>query len=945
MSTSYQGPIVRYNEVAHPTRVLVKHVEINEDGSVSKGRGGQIPAGCTVSTKTAPLGQYVHDAFYCGTSKYILPANCELGDATPITSKDFPIDGGVDRTSQTLKYVTGPAVLTFDHDPHPRSPLVLSGPDALHKLLSDLLPTVFAMAAYGGYDSSGSYIYDTDGNQVSGRRGFHVAFAVCDATCIREAAVRLFKLLWLADFGYIAVTRDGKAIPRTVFDMKVVEPQQPLFAGGAHCVNAVQRRPDPIWQNGGYLNLAEVPHLSHAEEREYLRKLEAAKAEAKPECDLAKCEYTRQSVEKLVHSGGIPVGQAKQIVASRMGGTLVGNDRVNFDAFGWVSVAEVLRDPKRYDNATLADPIDGDVCGKAIFFANAESGIPLIYSHAHGGGKFFLKHDLSSLLSWVAATSRDEVLDQWLNDLPGAALRKDEHERYLAAVKDKTGISITVLRAAAKDASRMAAAVANASLTEDPGLFLAKRLLDQHYQGGANLLALESGYFWHYTGTHWEQIKETVLEGLLQNLATELWDQILKMWDVFGKKPSTLAALLSSAVTCLQNLVVVPGDPLRLNSTRPSVINCSNGEVWLLKEGAELRAHSPNSYLTSCSTIEYDPSAKAPTFEIAIRGILSFPGGDPMPDQDEMVRHVEELMGYTIQTRRNLKMFVLIVGPGDNGKTKLVKLLTLIMGMDAIAFDRLAGVDESGNRFAAGRLVGKLALVDDDVDFEYLLPDGLLKKIAEEKPLTAEGKFKDHFSFVAQIVPWLLGNSWPRSRDLTRGMQTRANVLHLPRSFLRPSECGENHPDRQRPGLWDNVYGHEMSGVLNRLIAGYYRVAERDGFQPPKSAQKAFDMWIADANVVARFVAEACQPIDPGKSGFTTTEGYEAFICWCDQNGVQQKHRPQANQFKKRLEDLGIKVSHTEKGTGVFGYGLMKEWRVIRPHQANASGRSLRTVG
>ena len=286
MGKAFEGPMVRYNVVSHPTRILVKHVEIKQDGSISKGRGGQIPVGCTVSTKTANLGKYVHDAFNGGTGQYILPANCELGDCTPISSKDFPVEGGVDRTTQTLKYVAGPAVLSFDHDPHPRSPLVISGPEALHELLSDLLPTVFSMAAYGGYDSSGSYIYDTAGNQITGRKGFHVAFAVSDATMIREVADRLFKRLWLAGHGYIAISRDGKAMPRTLFDMKVVEPQQPIFAGGAHCVNAEQRRPDPVWHDGDYLNLADIPPLSQAEEREYLRKLEAAKAEAKPECVL-----------------------------------------------------------------------------------------------------------------------------------------------------------------------------------------------------------------------------------------------------------------------------------------------------------------------------------------------------------------------------------------------------------------------------------------------------------------------------------------------------------------------------------------------------------------------------------------------------------------------------------------------------------------------------------
>ena len=127
--------------------------------------------------------------------------------------------------------------------------------------------------------------------------------------------------------------------------------------------------------------------------------------------------------------------------------------------------------------------------------------------------------------------------------------------------------------------------------------------------------------------------------------------------------------LVASALASLGGRVVIQGDPLRLNSTRPSVINCANGELWLTDEGAQLRPHRPESYLTSCSTIKYDPLAMAPTFETAMRGILSLPGGTPMADQDDMLRHIEELLGYSIQTRRNLKAFVMIVGPGDNGKT------------------------------------------------------------------------------------------------------------------------------------------------------------------------------------------------------------------------------------------------------------------------------------
>lgn len=88
---------------------------------------------------------------------------------------------------------------------------------------------------------------------------------------------------------------------------------------------------------------------------------------------------------------------------------------------------------------------------------------------------------------------------------------------------------------------------------------------------------------------------------------------------------------------------------------------------------------------------------------------------------------------------------------------------------------------------------------------------------------------------------------------------------------------------------------------------------------PPASALQAFDMWLADANIVSRFIAEACEKIPADESVCTTSALYASFAEWCENNGVQLRHRPQQNQFKKRLEDLGIRVSHTDKGSGVFG--------------------------
>ena len=82
-------PLVRYNVVSHPDKGLVKIYRI-ADGTIVKhmSSSGRIPQGCTVSTKTTSLGQYVEDACRGGTTSYILPANVELGTNVSIGTKE-----------------------------------------------------------------------------------------------------------------------------------------------------------------------------------------------------------------------------------------------------------------------------------------------------------------------------------------------------------------------------------------------------------------------------------------------------------------------------------------------------------------------------------------------------------------------------------------------------------------------------------------------------------------------------------------------------------------------------------------------------------------------------------------------------------------------------------------------------------------------------------------
>lgn len=933
-------PVVRFNQVRHPSEALVKTARL-QGGQMIKEPGAGIPAGCTVSTRECSLAEYVTDIHCAGVNQYALPSNAAIGSDVPLGPKGGVPAGGVDRSAKTFRYVEGPAVLTFDHDPSRYAAREIISPAELAELLAREFPAVFEDAAYAGYYSSSSFIVLPDGTPHSGAKGHHSAFAIPDASDAPRFSEVLFKRLWLLGYGYVFITRAGTMIPRTIFDAKVHEPQQPLFAGGMNCLDGIrQQRPAPVIVQGGYLDSKALPSLSPEEHRKYEEIVVAAKAASQGEAARVRREYQKVEVQKLTVTG-MPEERARRTVESRLGGTLVGDDPLIFAKQGKVTVAEALASPEKYERCALHDPLEPEYGsdGTAIFFENSETNRPIVFSHAHGGRNYLLKYDEPSIKARLRRVDPTEAADLWKRLIVQACLDEDALERILKLVKEITGTGVIALRKAAK-AALAAHRLASSHPTHDPALMLCKKVLDAYYEGGRLLLRTDSGAYYAYTGTHWAQVSENVITSEIQQVAEAYWNEVRTMYEDAHKEVPALSAVVASTLVVLGNKIHRPGDSLRFRSRRPALINMANGELWLEDSGPVLRPHDPGSYLTSCSSILYDRDAKAPSFEEALRGMLCLPGGVPMVDQDEMVRHVTELLGYCCQAQRFLKLFLLIVGPGDNGKTRLSKLIEHIIGPDAISFDRLSSMNEEGSRFAASRLVGKLVAIEDDADHQHLLPDGFLKKIAEEKPMTAERKFQDEFTFVAQVVVILLSNSWPRVKDLSRGIRTRAQVIHLPRSFKRVDECGPDDPDRQRPELWETVYSNELSGVVNEVVKGFYRVKERRGLMPPKSAQDAFEMWFSEANVVSRFISDTCDRVPGEKAGDTTGTLYLAFRAWADTNDVQKVHRPQQRTFGARIEELGYVVRHTNKGSAVFGLVLKPEWQTradaLRPFEEPA---------
>src|SRR5690349_12073214 len=148
---------------------------------------------------------------------------------------------------------------------------------------------------------------------------------------------------------------------------------------------------------------------------------------------------------------------------------------------------------------------------------------------------------------------------------------------------------------------------------EDSAEQLMHAMLARHFAGGEHLLFATDGQFWNYDGRKWAPIKPKWLRG-----------RIYETIKVCPRRPSqSTAYLIGQTITLLEAKLAINDDRLRFTAEPLPVINCRNGELWILDDGrVELRPHRPSSYLRYCLEVDYDPKARCPRYDAAVLAIF-----------------------------------------------------------------------------------------------------------------------------------------------------------------------------------------------------------------------------------------------------------------------------------------------------------------------------------
>lgn len=316
--------------------------------------------------------------------------------------------GSIARTKEAFNWQAGPGWLLLDGDPLPGHEPPTR--DEWLALLFEVSPALATAPMVWGISGS-SMIYNSDtGEQVAGVRGQRLYVLVADARDIPRAGKALFERLWLAGHGHYLVSKSGQTLSRAPVDSSVWQTNRLDFAAPPACVAPLEARrpvPEPLNNDAAPLVATEaLPDLT-PEERESLTVIMAAERgcdDLLAEIHIAREGWINERLEALDALQDAPEPEREE--ARQRLRDAVENRRL-FGDFELVhssgktpTVGDLLDNPDRWHGERFHDPLEPDYSNsdRRIAFANLKSGgVPIIYSHAHGGTRYRLLRPVQQL--------------------------------------------------------------------------------------------------------------------------------------------------------------------------------------------------------------------------------------------------------------------------------------------------------------------------------------------------------------------------------------------------------------------------------------------------------------------------------------------------------------------------------------------------------------------
>lgn len=218
-------------------------------------------------------------------------------------------------------------------------------------------------------------------------------------------------------------------------------------------------------------------------------------------------------------------------------------------------------------------------------------------------------------------------------------------------------------------------------------------------------------------------------------------------------------------------------------------------------------------------------------------------GGDA-----EDIRFLQQWCGYSLTGDTREHALIFVYGPGGNGKSVFLNVLTGIMADYATtaAMDTFTASHNDKHPTDLAMLRGARLVTASETEEGRAWAESRIKQMTGGDTITARFMRQDFFSFRPNFKLTIVGNHKPALRNVDDAARRRFNIVPFTRKPTTPD-----------PEL-EAKLKEEWSGILRWMIEGCLDW-QRNGLVRPASVNEATQTYFSDQDLLGQWIEECCR--------------------------------------------------------------------------------------
>lgn len=278
----------------------------------------------------------------------------------------------------------------------------------------------------------------------------------------------------------------------------------------------------------------------------------------------------------------------------------------------------------------------------------------------------------------------------------------------------------------------------------------------------------------------------------------------------------------------------------------------------------------------------------------------------------ELIRFIRQWCGYALTGLTKEHALVFVYGPGGNGKSVFLNVLTAILRDYATtaAMDTFTASIGDKHPTDMAMLRGARLVTASETEEGRAWAEAKIKQLTGGDPITARFMRQDFFTFTPSFKLTIVGNHQPVLKNVDEAARRRFNIVPFTR---KPAK-----PDRDL----ETKLRDEWPGILRWMIEGCLDW-QANGLVRPSSVIEATDAYFAEQDMHSQWLAEKCQ-VDPGKPDLTETAS-DLFASWTEYARAAGEAPGTLKSFGPAMRRKGLIPYRTKHARGYRGVHLIPE--------------------